>query len=112
MRAHQRRVQARDVRLDYPLRHTCRKQVQGGAAVGCPVATLVSGQRVIVYPSVDIPFRRTWGYVVPKVGVDFTQYKLDQSTGDDSPSRTLPIASIDSGLFFDRSTTWAGRAFS
>ncbi|HET7402352.1 MAG TPA: LPS-assembly protein LptD [Usitatibacter sp.] len=73
--------------------------------------TLVSGQRVIVYPSVDIPFRRSWGYVVPKVGVDFTQYKLDQSTGDDSPSRTLPIASIDSGLFFDRSTTWGGRAF-
>lgn len=74
--------------------------------------TLVSGQRAIAYPSVALPLRRSWGYLVPKLGYHMTRYRLDENVGElDNASRTLPISSIDAGLFFERSTTWGGRAF-
>ena len=42
-----------------------------------------------------------------------TRYHLDENAPDspDTASRALPIASIDAGLFFDRTTTWFGRSF-
>lgn len=76
--------------------------------------TLVSGQRAIVYPSLSLPMRRSYGYVTPKLGFHMTRYRLDENTVPGEPtdaSRALPIASIDTGLFFDRTTTWGGRAF-
>lgn len=76
--------------------------------------TLVNGQRAILYPSMSLPLRRSYGYVTPKLGFHMTRYQLDGNNSadlPDAPSRALPIASIDSGLFFDRSTTWGGRAF-
>jgi LPS-assembly protein len=76
--------------------------------------TLVNGERAILYPSMSMPLRRSYGYVTPKVGFHMTRYQLDGNSTpgeDESPSRALPIASIDSGLYFDRSTTWFGRAF-
>ncbi|WP_242112998.1 LPS-assembly protein LptD [Luteimonas aquatica] len=30
---------------------------------------------------------------------------------DDNPTRSLPITSLDAGLYFDRSTTWGGESF-
>jgi LPS-assembly protein len=74
--------------------------------------TLVSGQRAIAYPSVSLPLRRSYGYFVPKAGFHVTRYHLDENTnGLDNATRSLPIASIDAGLYFDRQTTWGGRAF-
>lgn len=63
----------------------------------------VNGARLDLYPTVSYPLQERWGYVTPKVGVRFTQYDLDD-TGpyDSSPSRILPIASVDSGLFMER----------
>ena len=74
--------------------------------------TLVSGQRAIIYPSIAFPLRRPWGYVVPKFGYHFTRYKIgDNPQGYDDASLSLPISSVDAGLFFDRDMTWGGRAF-
>ncbi|NOX44111.1 MAG: LPS-assembly protein LptD [Gammaproteobacteria bacterium] len=64
----------------------------------------VSGSRLDLQPSVSMPFEGAPGFITPKVTLRHTQYTLDnQAVGsDDSPSRTLPIFSLDSGLFFER----------
>ncbi len=74
---------------------------------------LVNGQRLIAYPSIAYPLRRSYGYVIPKLGYHFTHYNLDNNnaTGLDAQNRGLPIASLDSGLFFERPTKWGGNAF-
>ncbi len=74
---------------------------------------LVNGQRAIVYPSISYPMRRSYGYLVPRLGFHFTRYNLGENAAglDERASRSLPIASVDAGLFFDRDTTWGGRVF-
>jgi LPS-assembly protein len=74
--------------------------------------TFVNGQRFIAYPSVALPLRRSYGYVMPKFGYHFTRYNVDQnSEGVLDASRGIPIASLDSGLFFDRSIRFGPRDF-
>ena len=74
--------------------------------------TLVNGQRAIVYPSISLPWRRSWGYVVPKVGYHYTRYAIGENAGAyQDASRGLPIASVDAGMFFDRNVTWGGEGF-
>ena len=73
---------------------------------------LVNGQRAIVYPSVALPFRRSYGYAVAKIGYHHTRYDIgDRPNGFDDASRSVPIYSVDSGLFFDRDMQWGGRSF-
>ena len=63
----------------------------------------VTGFRADLYPSVSYPIRTQSAFLVPKVGVRFTQYDLDkQGPFTKSPSRTLPIVSVDSGVFLER----------
>jgi len=78
--------------------------------------TSVTGDRFVNYPSVAVPFERSYGYITPKFGVHYTSYNLDDesfsfrddlgnvlSTGNyESGNRSVPIFSLDSGLFFDR----------
>jgi LPS-assembly protein len=74
--------------------------------------SLVNGERAIIYPSIAVPFRRTWGYVVPKFGYHATAYNIgDNPQGFEDAHRALPVASVDAGLFFDRDTRWGGRAY-
>ena len=63
----------------------------------------VTGFRADLYPSVSYPIRTQAAFLVPKVGVRFTQYELDmQGPFKKSPNRTLPIVSVDSGVFLER----------
>jgi len=74
--------------------------------------TLVNGQRLILYPAVAYPLRRSFGYVVPRFGWHFTRYNLqDNAAGLEESTRSLSITSVDAGLFFDRPFQWGGRAF-
>lgn len=53
------------------------------------------------------------GYFInPRIAYRVTGYQLaaDIAPDDQSPTRSIPIASLDSGLFFNRNTTWGGRA--
>jgi LPS-assembly protein len=66
-----------------------------------------SGTRFSTYPSVSIPLSRSYGYVTPKIGVNYTSYSLNEvldPTYSKTSDRTLPIISLDSGLFFERNT--------
>ena len=69
-----------------------------------------TGSRLTVYPSLSVPFTQAYGYVTPKFGVHATNYRLNDNNfivgantiSNNSDSRTLPIFSLDSGLFFER----------
>lgn len=68
-----------------------------------------SGIRTWAYPSVAIPYNESWGFVTPKVGMHATRYQLNSSTPTTDMTRTLPIASVDSGLYFERETNFLGK---
>jgi LPS-assembly protein len=70
--------------------------------------TSVSGERIVLNPSVSYPLLNDLGYyVTPKLGVHYTQYRLgaNNTTGWTDAARTLPIFSVDSGMVFERD--WA-----
>jgi len=73
----------------------------------------VTGVRSTLYPSISIPMNRTYGYVTPKLGIHHTSYSLNDDPNDQSSyQRTLPIFSLDSGLYFDRDFKIASRGYS
>ena len=82
-----------------------------------PIAA--TGSRLAVYPSISIPMSDTYGFFTPKIGLHSTSYRLNdnnfnvngQSISNDSETRTLPIFSLDSGLYFERDTAIASRQY-
>ena len=70
----------------------------------------VTGSRLVAYPSISAPLTQAYGFITPKVGVHMTQYSLNDNNftingakvSNNSDSRTLPIFSLDSGLYFER----------
>jgi LPS-assembly protein len=65
--------------------------------------TSVEGNRLILNPSISVPFVAPYGYITPKVGMHLTKYSLSNTGGAfDSDTRVLPTFSVDSGIFFDR----------
>lgn len=68
----------------------------------------VSGQRVDLYPVVDVERREPWGYLRPRIGGRLTRYALDESFDDGTrnPDRSLYTASLDTGLVLERDTDW------
>lgn len=70
----------------------------------------VTGGRVDLWPAVSLPWRTPSGFVVPKVSLRYTGYWLhDPVAGGYNPDRLLPYASLDTGLYFDRPASLAGR---
>jgi len=64
----------------------------------------VTGWRLDVAPRLGLDWSAPGFFVRPSAGFRYTQYDLkDQAPGtDDSPTRSLPFASIDAGLVFER----------
>lgn len=61
-----------------------------------------SGSRFDLYPYLEMDLRRAAWYLRPRVGYRYTGYELDDRQDNDQPSRSLPIASLETGLFFER----------
>ena len=81
-----------------------------------------NGTRMNVAPAMSLPMNWSYGFLTPSLKYMYTQYDLDLdgkgkaqlATGDNfdsSVNRSVPIASIDSGLYFDRNTQWFGTNF-
>ena len=94
-----------------------------------------TGDRLNLAPTVSLPLDWTYGFVKPQLKYQYTQYQLDlDSIGksqiaaqnaaaaaagtdnvngqfDTNQNRGVPIASIDSGLYFDRNTQWFGKNY-
>jgi LPS-assembly protein len=68
------------------------------------------GSRLILNPTLSYPLLAPGYFVVPKVQWHYTSYALDPTfnNGLTSVTRSLPIASIDSGLIFERPVSWLG----
>lgn len=62
-----------------------------------------TGDRLRLVPAVAWPLERPGWFLRPRLAIDHTQYALERETlGPDDPSRTLPIASLDTGIVLDR----------
>ncbi len=72
----------------------------------------VTGSRATIYPSISAPLTQPYGFITPKVGLHSTFYSLKDNNfnvnganvSNNNDSRTLPIFSLDSGLYFERDT--------
>lgn len=73
--------------------------------------TLVSGQRSVMYPSVSYPLQTSSVTVVPKLGLHYTHYDLDERLGYRDTDRTVPIMSLDTTVTFERQTTLRGLGY-
>jgi len=73
-----------------------------------PSLNNVEGFRLDMFPSISYPMQSISGYLKPKLGLRYTQYSLNNNLSfEKSPNRVLPILSLDSGLYFDKT----GKAF-
>ncbi len=68
------------------------------------------GTRLDLKPAVTLPLQGSAWFLTPTAAWRYTDYSLDDNPQGDSYTRSLPILSLDSGLFFDRETSIAGRA--
>ncbi len=86
--------------------------VLDGTSFSRPLVASPEGQRYIANPSVAYPFLLPGGFVVPKLGVHATSYRLSDNLGQPTQiDRVLPTFSIDSGLVFEKETTLYGRNY-
>ena len=75
------------------------------------------GSRLDLKPYVSMPLQGASWYITPTLAWRYTSYQLEDDLaaslpgGDKKPSRSLPIASLDAGLFFDRDTEIKGSRF-
>ncbi len=82
-----------------------------------------NGDRLTLAPQISLPLTASWGYVKPSVRFIYSDYQLDLDsegkstlvTSGSSPEvfhsnidRSIPIYSVDSGLYFDRNTSLFG----
>ena len=65
----------------------------------------VTGWRVDNEPKIEWELKKSGWYLKPALSLKHTQYELKnlRDNQKSNPSRTLPISSIDAGLFFERS---------
>jgi LPS-assembly protein len=67
------------------------------------------GDRIDVKPFVSMPLEGASWFVTPKLAWRYTGYDVDPDkarNGNTTPSRSLPIASLDAGMYFDRDLKW------
>ncbi len=73
--------------------------------------TLETGARLVAYPTLSYPLRTAFAYLTPKAGLHYTRYDLDRPGSEASLSRSLPIGSVDTGLFLERPVSAFGQRF-
>ncbi|MBW9257456.1 MAG: LPS assembly protein LptD [Candidatus Thiodiazotropha sp. (ex. Lucinisca nassula)] len=73
--------------------------------------TLSNGERLILRPSISLPMRRSWGHLTPNLSLNYAAYELDldDPQEESNPDYLVPAFSLDSGLVFERETSWFGR---
>lgn len=71
----------------------------------------IAGKRLDLQPSVSLPLRTSYFYFTPKAAYRHTSWRLDNTGADESPDRSLPIYSLDSGLALEREGQLGGQAY-
>jgi LPS-assembly protein len=78
--------------------------------------TKAKGTRLYAEPGVTFPMRWTGGFLTPTAKVRSVTYKLDDehrlpTANEDSVGATVPMFSLDGGLYFDRDSNWFGSEY-
>ncbi len=98
------------------------------SAVAFRKTNFVEGQREDIYPYLAADFGTSAWFVRPRLAYRYTAYQLGSDYQDygyrgplgsgattpfdrKSPTRSLPVVSLDSGLVFDRNTTLFGSSY-
>ncbi len=77
-----------------------------------PGTTLSEGARLHFNPSISLPVSTPYSVFTPKLGWYLTRYDLDNvAAGHRSQTRSLPMFSVDTGLFMEREDSWRGRDY-
>lgn len=103
------------VRWDRPLGRWLEVGMQA-EAVRFSHEVLSGGSRLDIKPYLSLPLEGASWYLRPTLAWRHTTYQLDADLaaslgGDRSPSRSLPITTVDAGVFFDRQTRLDGVPF-
>jgi LPS-assembly protein len=79
-----------------------------------------TGHRISLSPEISYPWRNSWAFVTPAARIQSVYYDLDfdaraadpfdYDNANTNPSSTIPVASLDAGLYFDRNTNWFGKS--
>lgn len=71
---------------------------------------LIGGQRLDLQPGISLPLYTPAAYLQPTLTLRHTRYLLDAepTIGSRDPTRTLPIFSVDSGIFLERDARVGG----
>lgn len=73
------------------------------------------GWRSYAYPQVSYNLQRPGWFITPKLGLHLTRYDLSErapgTTGPLTLGRTLPVASLDAGLIFERDAKVRGKTY-
>lgn len=66
----------------------------------------IEAQRVNISPTLSLPLSASYGFFIPQTTFDNTDYQLQNTVVNNLPdqtiTRSLPISSINTGLYFDR----------
>lgn len=65
----------------------------------------ITGNRFNINPEISLPYERAAGFITPKLGLFYTNYQLDEEFNtlpSEKIQRTVPVASLDSGIFLER----------
>ena len=91
---------------------TTRFQADYSRIPGGTSSILRNGQRSFAAAQISRPWLKSWGYVVPKIQLHGTRYQLDTAlaNGQLETNRLLPTFSLDTGLIFERDTSYFGRS--
>lgn len=70
------------------------------------------GTRLYLKPYLSAPIEGSSWFIRPTVAWRYTGYRVDEAAnGDRSPSSSMPITSVDAGLFFERNMKFRGDSF-
>lgn len=116
-----RRLPEVDLNLDHSFDFMPLKTAMESEYVLFQHDVIVNGQRFNIKPSVSVPWKSEAAFLTPKVSVQHTDYQISKqnpgrlgtnpdpalpafiwNTGSDTITRTLPILSVDSGIYAER----------
>ncbi len=71
------------------------------------------GDRLVLQPSVTLPFQNAAAYTTFVGSLHYTRYDLERisATENKTPTRTVPIFSMNSGVFFERDSTFNSKKY-
>lgn len=71
----------------------------------------IEGTRTSLNSAVSLPLENIWGFVKPQIEFYHRTYSLDNVAPgqEESPSFSVPIFSVDAGIYLEKNSSWFGK---